>query len=232
MPNRGPLQKRLGYSFKKSELLELALTHPSVNHKQIKAFNNNQRLEFLGDAVLQMIISAELYRQFPTRNEGTLSEVRAQMVNRDALAEQAVQIKLGKELVLSRGEDRNGGRKRDSALADAFESVVGAIYLDGGFMKVKKFILTQFSERFEGADAGRHVGNPKGELQEILQGKSAVAPEYRLLDSKGPDHDRSFECAVRHSGHELARGTGKSKKTAESDAATKAIKLLKAKNKV
>jgi ribonuclease-3 len=229
MPSRGPLQKRLDYSFKKPELLELALTHPSVNHEQSKTLSNNQRLEFLGDAVLQMIISAELYRQFPTRDEGTLSKARARMVNRDVLAEQAVQIKLGKELMLSRGEERNGGRERASALADAFESVVGAIYLDGGFMKVKKFLLTQFSERFIGADAGRHVGNPKGELQEILQGKSAVAPEYRLLDSKGPDHDRSFECAVRHSGRELARGTGKSKKTAETDAATKAIKLLRTK---
>ena len=231
MPSRSPFQKRLDYSFKKPELLELALTHPSVNHEQSKTINNNQRLEFLGDAVLQMIISAELYRHFPTRDEGTLSKVRAQMVNRDALAEQAVRIKLGKELVLSRGEERNGGRERATALADAFESVVGAIYLDGGFMKVRKFILTQFSERFEGVDAGRHVGNPKGELQEILQGKSAVAPEYRLLDLKGPDHDRSFECAVRHSGHELARGTGKSKKTAEIDAATKAIKLLRSKSK-
>ena len=222
MPSRGPLQKRLGYSFKKPELLELALTHPSVNHERSETLNN-QRLEFLGDAVLQLIISAELYRQFPKRDEGTLSKARARMVNRDALAEQAVQIKLGKELMLSRGEERNGGRKRASALADSFESVVGAIYLDGGFMKVKKFLLTQFS--------GQHVGNPKGELQEILQGKSAVAPEYRLLDSQGPDHDRSFECAVRHSGRELARGTGKSKKTAETDAATKAIRLLRAKGK-
>ena len=231
MPSRSPFQKRLDYSFKKPELLELALTHPSVNHEQSKTINNNQRLEFLGDAVLQMIISAELYRHFPTRDEGILSKVRAQMVNRNALAEQAVQIKLGKELVLSRGEERNGGRERATALADAFESVVGAIYLDGGFMKVRKFILTQFSERFEGVDAGRHVGNPKGELQEILQGKSAVAPEYRLLDSSGPDHDRSFKCAVRHSGRELARGTGKSKKTAETDAATKAINLLRSKSK-
>ncbi len=95
MPSRGPLQKRLDYSFKKSELLELALTHPSVNHEQSKTLNNNQRLEFLGDAVLQMIISAELYRQFPTRDEGTLSKARARMVNRDVLAEQAVQIMLG-----------------------------------------------------------------------------------------------------------------------------------------
>ena len=229
MPSRGPLQKRLDYSFKKPELLELALTHPSVNHEQTKTLRNNQRLEFLGDAVLQMIISAELYRQFPKRDEGTLSKARARMVNRDVLAEQAVLIKLGKELMFSRGEERNGGRERASALADAFESVVGAIYLDGGFMKVKKFLLSQFSERFEGVDAGQHVGNPKGELQEILQGKSAVAPEYRLLDSQGPDHDRYFECAVRHSGRELARGTGKSKKTAETDAATKAILLLRSK---
>ena len=230
MPSRGPLQKRLGYSFKKPELLELALTHPSVNHERSETLNN-QRLEFLGDAVLQLIISAELYRQFPKRDEGTLSKARARMVNRDALAEQAMQIKLGKELMLSRGEERNGGRERASALADAFEALLGAIFLDGGFVKVKKFILKQFSERFEGVDAGRHVGNPKGELQEILQDKSAVAPEYRLLDSQGPDHDRSFECAVRHSGRELARGTGKSKKTAETDAATKAILLLRAKKK-
>ena len=231
MPGRGPFQKRMGYSFKKPELLELALTHPSVNYEQSKTLNHNQRLEVLGDAVLQMIISAELYRQFPTRNEGTLSKVRAQMVNRNALAEQAMQIKLGTELLLSRGEERNGGRERASALADAFEAVVGAIFLDGGFMKVKKFILKQFLERFESTDAGRHIGNPKGELQEILQGKSTVAPEYRLLDSQGPDHDRSFECAVRHSGRELARGSGKSKKAAEIDAATKAVFLLRTKGK-
>ena len=124
MPNRGPLQKRLDYSFKKPELLELARTHPSVNHEQSKTLNNNQRLEFLGDAVLQMIISTELYRQFPTRDEGTLSKARARLVNRDALAEQAMQIKLGKELVLSRGEERNGGRERASALADAFEALL------------------------------------------------------------------------------------------------------------
>ena len=229
MPSRGPLQKRLGYSFKTSELLELALTHPSVNHEQSKTLNNNQRLEFLGDSVLQMIISTELYRQFPTRDEGTLSKARARMVNRDALAEQAMQIKLGKELVLSRGEERNGGRKRASALADAFEALLGAIFLDGGFVKVKKFIHAQFAKAFTDVDADRHAGNPKGELQEILQSKNAVTPEYRLLDAQGPDHDRFFECAVRHCGNELARGTGKSKKTAETDAATKAILLLRSK---
>jgi ribonuclease-3 len=223
------LQKRLGYTFKQPALLELALTHPSVSHEKSEKLHNNQRLEFLGDAVLQIIISTELYKKFPNRDEGTLSKARARMVNRAALAEQALQIKLGKELRLSRGEERSGGRERPSALADAFEAMVGAIYLDGGFMKVKKFILAQFTERLAGADASRPVGNPKGELQEMLQSQSAVAPEYRLLEAEGPDHDRSFVCAVRHRGRELARGTGKSKKSAETDAAAKAMKKLAAK---
>ena len=228
MPRRGPLQKRLGYTFKQPTLLELALTHPSVSHDKSEKLHNNQRLEFLGDAVLQIIISTELYKKFPNRDEGTLSKARARMVNRAALAEQALQIKLGKELLLSRGEERSGGRERPSALADAFEAMVGAIYLDGGFVKVKKFILAQFTERLAGADASRPVGNPKGELQEMLQSQSAVAPEYRLLESEGPDHDRSFVCAVRHRGRELARGIGKSKKSAETDAAAEAMKALRA----
>ncbi|MDP6904486.1 MAG: ribonuclease III [Verrucomicrobiota bacterium] len=229
MATRGPFQKRLGYTFKKPELLELALTHPSVSHELVKKTENNQRLEFLGDAVLQLIISAELYKRFPTRDEGSLSKARARLVNRDALAECAREVQLGKELSLSRGEDRNDGRNRPSALADAFEAVVGAIYLDGGFIKVKKFILTQFSNQFAEADSERHKGNPKGELQEILQGKSSVAPEYRLLEMEGPDHDRSFICAVRHSGRELARGSGKSKKNAEMNAAAAAIDSLQGK---
>ena len=183
-------------------------------------------MEFLGDAVLQLIISAELYKRFPTRDEGSLSKARARLVNREALAERAREIQLGKELSLSRGEDRNDGRNRPSALADAFEAVVGAIYLDGGFIKVKKIIHTQFANQFAEADSERHKGNPKGELQEILQGKSAVAPEYRLLETEGPDHDRSFICAVRHSGRELARGSGKSKKNAEMNAAAAAIDSL------
>ena len=148
MTTRGPFQKRLGYTFKKPELLELALTHPSISHELAEKMENNQRLEFLGDAVLQLIISAELYKRFPTRDEGSLSKARARLVNREALAERAREIQLGKELSLSRGEDRNDGRNRPSALADAFEAVVGAIYLDGGFIKVKKIIHTQFANQF------------------------------------------------------------------------------------
>ena len=231
MPARGPFQEQLGYSFKQPDLLELALTHPSVSHEKGKKLANNQRLEFLGDAVLQLVISAELYKQFPDRDEGALSKACARLVNREALAERAMEISLSTELVLSRGEEKNNGRERPSALADAFEALIGAIYLDGGFTQAKKFIRTRFKDVLAGADTGRHTGNPKGELQEILQGKNAVSPEYRLLEMEGPDHDRSFICAVRHSGRELARGSGKSKKTAEMAAARAAIEALRAQSK-
>ena len=122
---------------------------------------------------------------------------------------------------------RNGGRDRDSALADAFEALVGAIYLDGGFTKVRRFILTQFQMALDEVDASQHIGNPKGELQELLQAGAAVSPEYRLLDASGPDHDRIFICAVRHEGRELARGKGKNKKLAEAQAAAAAVSVLK-----
>lgn len=227
MPRLGPFQKRIGYAFSKPELLQLALTHPSVGREKGEAVANNQRLEFLGDAVLQLIISAALYKQFSNRDEGTLSKARAQLVNREGLAARARDIKLGTQLIVSRGEEKSGGRDRDSALADAFEALVGAVYLDGGFTKARRFILAQFQTALNEVDAGQHFGNPKGELQELLQARAAVSPEYRLLDATGPDHDRVFICAVRHEGSELARGKGKSKKIAESQAAAAAVKAIK-----
>ena len=135
MAGRGSFQKRLGYTFKDAALLELALTHPSVSHEKSEPLQNNQRLEFLGDAVLQLVISAELFRKFPTHDEGALSKARARLVNKEALAEQALAVEIGLELVVSRGEEKSGGRERPSALADAFEAVVGAIFLDGGSRK-------------------------------------------------------------------------------------------------
>ncbi|MBR89864.1 MAG: ribonuclease III [Verrucomicrobiales bacterium] len=227
MPRLGPFQKRIGYTFRKPELLSLALTHPSVGHEKGEAVANNQRLEFLGDAVLQLTISAALYREFPGRDEGALSKARARLVNREGLAARARAIRLGTQLILSRGEEKSGGRDRDSALADAFEALVGAIYLDGGFTKVRKFVHAQFEKVLHGVDAGQFVGNPKGELQEMMQSKSHVSPDYKLLDTTGPDHDREFVCAVHHEGRELARGKGKSKKLAEADAAAAAICVLK-----
>lgn len=227
MPRLVPFQKRIGYGFRKPELLTLALTHPSVGHERGEVVANNQRLEFLGDAVLQLVISAALYKEFPKRDEGAMSKVRARLVNREGLAGRARHIRLGAQLILSRGEEKSGGRDRDSALADAYEALVGAIYLDGGYTKVRNFVLDQFEAVLHGIDAGQFVGNPKGELQEILQSEANASPEYRVLDASGPDHDRTFVCAVRYEGRELARGEGKSKKLAETAAAAAAINALK-----
>ena len=161
MPQLGPFQKRIGYAFRNQGLMVLALTHPSVGHEKDKAESNNQRLEFLGDAVLQLVISTALYKQFSQHDEGTLSKVRARLVNREELASRARDIKLGAQLNVSRGEEKNGGRNRDSALADAFEALIGAIYLDGGFTKVRLFILTQFKTALKDVDVGQHIGNVK-----------------------------------------------------------------------
>ena len=222
------LQTQIGHTFRDVGLLRLALTHPSVAHEQGVPIQHNQRLEFLGDAVLQLVLTRELYERFPTFSEGPLTKARAKLVNRRTLAEQGRQIRLGEFLVLSRGEETHGGRERPSALADTFEAVVGAIFFDGGFEAAQAFVLRRYQEAFGGLSAIPILENPKGELQELLQAQSCAAPEYRVVSASGPDHDRRFECTVHHAGVELARGAGKSKKAAESDAALAALKKLRA----
>ena len=222
-------QDRLGCKFRDENLLRLALTHPSVAHESGLATAHNQRLEFLGDAVLQLILTQKLYEQFPGSDEGPLTKARAKLVNRRALAERARSLGLGGHLVLSRGEETHGGRERPSALADAFEALLGAIFLDGGFETAREFVLREFSAALAPTRVTEAptIDNPKGELQELLQSKSPTAPEYQTISATGPDHDRVFECTVHHEGVELARGTGKSKKSAESDAALAALKNLR-----
>lgn len=221
------LQTRLGYTFHNIELLRLAVTHPSVAHEQGPSIEHNQRLEFLGDSVLGLVLTRELYLKYPDFSEGPLTKARAQMVNGKALAEQGRNIDLGEFLILSRGEDSSGGRSRESALADAFEAVLGAIFLDGGFEAASEFILRVFKESFGEVSDIPNLDNPKGELQELLQAKSPDAPQYEMVSSSGPDHDRVFECVVLHCGLELGRGTGKSKKAAESEAALAALTVLR-----
>ena len=184
---------------------------------------HNQRLEFLGDAVLQLVLTSELYEKFPAMGEGPLTKARAQMVNRRTLANRGRRLGLGEHLILSRGEDSSGGRERPSALADTFEALLGAIFLDGGFDAARDFILRQFREEFGELEVIPNLENPKGELQEILQSSSAEAPQYQLESVSGPDHDRLFESAVYHRGVELGRGKGKSKKDSESQAALAAL---------
>ena len=226
MSNLASLQSRLGYSFRAPALLQLALTHPSVAYEADGPKQHNQRLEFLGDAVLQIVLSRELYLQFPHFGEGPLTQARAKLVNRQALAVHGRALGLGEELVLSRGEDTNGGRTRGSALADAFEALVGAIFMDGGFDAARTFILRQFSDNLCGLEAEPIIQNPKGQLQELLQAASSYSPEYRVVSATGPDHQRVFECVVLHEGVELAHGTGQNKRTAESNAALKALTKL------
>jgi len=207
--------------------LRLALTHPSVAHESSAGIAHNQRLEFLGDAVLSLVLTQELYEKFPDLDEGPLTKARAQMVNHRTLAEQARRLELGEHLVLSHGEEASGGRRRPSNLTDAFEALVGAIFLDGGYQTARNFILRQFLQAFGELEEIPNLDNPKGELQEILQERSPEPPSYETTSVTGPDHDRVFECAVLHEGTELGRGKGKSKKAAESEAALAALRALK-----
>ena len=228
MSDLAALQTRLGYSFRHEELLRLALTHPSIAHDQGAPGQHNQRLEFLGDAVLQLALTRELYERFPDFDEGPLTKARAKLVNRRALAVHGRALGLGELLIVSRGEELNGGRERPSALADAYEALVGAIFLDGGFDVAREFILREFQAGFGHLSVIPILENPKGELQEFLQARSTEAPQYHVVSATGPDHDRVFECTVHHAGAELARGSGKSKKTAESEAALAALNRLRA----
>src|SRR5512136_461484 len=147
-PKYDELEQRLGYTFRQPGLLRLALTHPSVAHEEGTPMQTNQRLEFLGDAVLQLALTRELYEKFPAFGEGPLTKARAKLVNRRTLAERARQLGLGQHLILSRGEETHGGRERPSALADTFEALLGAIFLDGGFEAARDFILREFLDAF------------------------------------------------------------------------------------
>ena len=227
MPDLSELQARIGYTFKNVDLLRLALTHPSIAHEAATHIQTNQRLEFLGDAVLQLILTRALYDRFPNYGEGPLTKARATLVNRRMLARHGRAISLHDHLILSRGEEQTGGRQRPSAIADAFEAVIGAMFMDGGLDAPKAFVLDEFAQYVSDLDVIPSIDNPKGELQELLQAASAEAPQYQLLNATGPDHDRIFECSVSHGGVELARGSGKSKKEAESNAALAAYQLLK-----
>lgn len=221
------LEQLVGHSFRSRDLLELALTHPSITHDLGSGTPHNQRLEFLGDAVLQLVLTSELYEKFPDFGEGPLTQARAEMVNRRTLASQSRALEVGTFLRMSRSEESTGGRERASALADAFEAIIGAIFLDQGLEAARGFVLRRFHGAFGELEALPSLHNPKGELQELLQAESTEAPSYHILAISGPDHDRVFECSVNYRGETLGNGTGKTKKAAESEAARVALLLLR-----
>jgi ribonuclease-3 len=230
MINTTDLESALGYTFRDRQLLYLALTHPSLAHEAGVGHlqQHNQRLEFLGDAVLQLVLTTELYEKFPLHGEGPLTQARAQLVNRASLAEQGRHLALGRYLILSRGEETTGGRQRSSTLADAFEALIGGLFVDAGYDTTRDLVLRLFRESFGELTELPNLDNPKGELQELLQATSPEPPHYEPLSASGPDHNRQFESAVFHNGRELGRGRGRSKKMAESAAAAVALASLKA----
>ncbi len=222
------LEKKLDYKFKNKTLLKEALTHPSFQKKSLKEKTaNNQRLEFLGDSVLDLIVTEHLYLKLASFSEGKLTKIRSVMVSKDILAKWANRLSLGKYIILGKGEDSTGGRKKLSILADCFEALLGAIYLDSGLQKAKKIILSFIKEEMELIIKGKHGDDYKTLLQEISQKKMKCLPKYFLIKEKGPDHKKIFCIEVKLKEKTHGTGTGENKKEAEQDAAREALKKLK-----
>jgi len=219
-----PLESRINYKFRNSLLLAEALTHPSLAYESQKPHFDNQRLEFLGDAVLQLIVTAELFKRFPEFTEGRLTKLRSRVVSRRALARFALAIQLGDYMLLGKGEEATGGRRRISTLADALEALIGAIYLDAGLTAASELVLRLFEAEIGDMASSSEERNPKGELQEYLQAIHPQAPGYRIISESGPDHRRVFLAEVSWRDLVLATGKGKSKKDAEARAAAEALR--------
>ncbi len=214
----------LGYKFRNSLLLAEALTHPSLAYETQRPHFDNQRLEFLGDAVLQLVLTEHLYKLFPGFAEGDLTKMRARLVSKEALAAFSKTWELGEYVLLGKGEESSGGRNRSSTLADAFEAVIGAVYLDGGFEAAQIVVLNSAESEIRRVIAAPEEKNPKGKLQELLQSIEPVSPYYKLVEETGPDHAKEFQVDVMWEDRVLARGSGKNKKEAETAAAVSALK--------
>ena len=215
------LQRELGYDFNDPQLLSLALTHRSASGL------NNERLEFLGDSIVNHIIAEALYRQFPKSREGDMSRMRASLVKGDTLAEVARELQLGDYLQLGPGERKSGGYRRSSILADAFEALVGAILLDSDVEQCRSCVLGWFASRLQRLTVGAADKDAKTRLQEYLQGRSKPLPNYELLDVEGEDHDQQFLVACRLQKPAIvAEGKGSSRRKAEQAAASSALMRL------
>ncbi len=215
------LQKSIGYEFKKEQLLRQALTHSSYAHeKNLKELMDNERLEYLGDAVLELVSSEFLFMNHPEMNEGQMTKLRASLVCEQSLSACARQIELGSYLLLGNGEDLTGGRERDSILSDAWEAVIGAIYLDGGFTNAKEFILKFVLTDIEHK---KLFYDSKTMLQELIQNKYRKTLHYVLLSEEGPDHNKTFTVQAYMDDTPLMTGRGRTKKAAEQNAAYQSL---------
>lgn len=225
-PNR-ELEKEIGYSFRKRQLLTAALTHRSYRFENPGIEFDNQRLEFLGDAVLGMVTAAHLYDNFQDADEGALTHLRSSIASGKALARVARRVHLGERLMLGKGEEQSGGRHRDSNLADVLESVIGAVYVDGGFKAADKLIRKLIIPELDASSDNMWDQNPKGKLQEIAQRLWHCSPHYRTAGEKGPSHARLFTIEVMLNDVPMGRGRGASKREAETNAALEALEKIK-----
>lgn len=223
------LGKKIGVIFKNADLLKEALTHRSyINENSSWPVSHNERLEYLGDAVLELVVTEYLFKKYQNRQEGELTSFRAALVNYQMLSRVAREIKLGDFIYLSRGESKDAGRAREVILANAFEALVGAIYLDLGYSKVSDFILRFVIPHLDEVIENKLYRDSKSLLQEIVQEKLKITPIYRVLHESGPDHNKKFVVGVFFSEEFVAEGIGASKQEAESSAARTALKTLKA----
>jgi len=219
------LQKKLNYDFKDPALLIKALTHSSyANEGAEKNSASNERLEFLGDSLLGMTVALLIFKSKPELSEGQMTKLRAELVCERSLAELAMELELGEYLLLGRGEKNTGGNKRPSILSDAFEAIIAAIYLDGGYEPVEKIVSDNFTARINSPT--KDFIDSKTMLQEVVQCKPGQALVYEIVNEKGPDHDKHFTVEVRLNGHTIGTGEGRSKKGAEQEAAKSAIRTL------
>ncbi|MGQ9454735.1 MAG: ribonuclease III [Armatimonadota bacterium] len=217
--------RRLGVSISDVRLLEQALTHKSYLG-ELREAESNERLEFLGDSVLGLVVAQYLYQQFPDRPEGELAKAKAVAVSEPVLAESARQLGLSEFILMSSGEEASGGRERPSILADVFEAVIAAIYLDQGLEAVRRFILTSLESILEDIERKEHIRDYKTLLQEHTQGVYKKTPHYVVVNEAGADHDKTFTVEARLGHKTLGRGQGKSKKQAEQAAALEALKTM------
>lgn len=224
MPDFSPLEQRLGTSFANLDLLIEALTHRSyLNEHREYAGGHNERLEFLGDAVLELAATHFLFKKFPAKPEGDLTSYRAALVNTVSLAETAQALGIGEFLLLSKGESRDTGRAREVILADALEALIGAIYLDVGYAAAETFIMKNLCSKIDEVITNRSYQDAKSRFQEVAQEKRGVTPNYETLSEIGPDHSKIFTIGVFIGDKEIARGEGQSKQEAEQKAAMQGL---------
>jgi len=220
------LESLIGYRFSDRELLRLSLTHRSIARSADQSTPSNERLEFLGDSVLGLVIAHQLFKRHPDLSEGDLTKQKAMLVNEATLSSVAIEIGLNRFIFISAEEEKSGGRERPSIVSDAFESIIGAVFLDGGLAAARSLVLDTIYSRKAVILADDSQRNYKGDFLEMMQARAVGMPRYEIVSETGPDHDKTFSVIVTVAGEEVGSGTGSSKKEAEQKAAAEALRRM------